>query len=209
MQETQVCSLGWEDPLEKRMATHSNILAWEIPWTGEPGGATVHEIARVGDNLATKPTNQKKINSPTIIWAKDKINQFRGMSNPMSTCKSMFKHTCSKEGKLNFAIKWAKSKSNALSGYCWKRLRRDGALHHCLYHGRMAMKHVYCHMWNESPVQVQCMIEGARGWCTGITQRDGMGTVFRLGNTCTPVEDSCQCIAKPLQYCKVISLQLK
>ena len=35
-QETQ--SLGWEDPLEDEMATHSNILAWEIPWTEEPGG---------------------------------------------------------------------------------------------------------------------------------------------------------------------------
>ena len=31
-------SLGWEDPLEKEMATHSNILAWEIPWTEAPGG---------------------------------------------------------------------------------------------------------------------------------------------------------------------------
>ena len=37
MQETQVRSLGWEDPLEKEMATHSNILAWRIPWTDEPG----------------------------------------------------------------------------------------------------------------------------------------------------------------------------
>ena len=37
MQETQVRSLGWEDPLEKEMATHSSILAWEIPWTEEPG----------------------------------------------------------------------------------------------------------------------------------------------------------------------------
>ena len=37
MQETQVQSLGWEDPLEKEMATHSSILAWEIPWTEEPG----------------------------------------------------------------------------------------------------------------------------------------------------------------------------
>ena len=36
MKETQVRSLGWEDPLEKEMATHSNILAWEIPWTEEP-----------------------------------------------------------------------------------------------------------------------------------------------------------------------------
>ena len=41
MQETQemrVLSLGWDDPLEKEMATHSSILAWKIPWTEEPGG---------------------------------------------------------------------------------------------------------------------------------------------------------------------------
>ena len=37
MPETQVQSLGWEDSLEKRMATHSSILAWRIPWTEEPG----------------------------------------------------------------------------------------------------------------------------------------------------------------------------
>ena len=37
MQETWVQSLGWEDPLERRMATHSSILAWRIPWTEEPG----------------------------------------------------------------------------------------------------------------------------------------------------------------------------
>ena len=37
MQETWVCLLGQKDPLEKRMATHSSILAWRIPWTGEPG----------------------------------------------------------------------------------------------------------------------------------------------------------------------------
>ena len=37
MREVQVPSLGWEDPLEKRMATHSSILAWRIPWTEEPG----------------------------------------------------------------------------------------------------------------------------------------------------------------------------
>ena len=38
MQKTQPQSLGWEDPLQKGMATHSSILAWKIPWTGEPGG---------------------------------------------------------------------------------------------------------------------------------------------------------------------------
>ena len=38
MQQMQVRSLDWEDPLEEGMATHSSILAWEIPWTEEPGG---------------------------------------------------------------------------------------------------------------------------------------------------------------------------
>ena len=38
MQETWVLSLGWKDFLEEEMATHSSILAWEIPWTEEPGG---------------------------------------------------------------------------------------------------------------------------------------------------------------------------
>jgi len=38
MQDARIRSLGWEDPLEKGMATHSSILAWRIPWTEEPGG---------------------------------------------------------------------------------------------------------------------------------------------------------------------------
>ena len=38
MQETQIKSLGWEDPLEEEMATHSSLVAWKIPWTEEPGG---------------------------------------------------------------------------------------------------------------------------------------------------------------------------
>ena len=45
MWETWVQTLGWEDPLEKEMATHSSILAWKIPWTEEPGGLTVHGVA--------------------------------------------------------------------------------------------------------------------------------------------------------------------
>ena len=46
--ETQVRSLGWEDLLEKRMATHSSILAWRIPWTEEPGGLQSMGLQRVG-----------------------------------------------------------------------------------------------------------------------------------------------------------------
>ena len=52
MQEMQVQSLGWEDPLEKEMATHSSLLAWEIPWTEEPWGPWGHK--RVAHDLATK-----------------------------------------------------------------------------------------------------------------------------------------------------------
>ena len=51
MQETQemwVQSLGWEDPLEEEMATHSSILAWKIPWTEEPDGLQSMEFQRMG-----------------------------------------------------------------------------------------------------------------------------------------------------------------
>ena len=51
VRETQVQSLGQEDALEKRMATHSNILAWKIPWTEEPGRATVHGAAGEPDMI--------------------------------------------------------------------------------------------------------------------------------------------------------------
>ena len=47
MQETQVQSLGLEDPLEKEMATQSNILAWRIPWTEEPNRLESMDLQRV------------------------------------------------------------------------------------------------------------------------------------------------------------------
>ena len=57
------------------------------------------------------------------------------------------------------------------------------------------------------------LIQDAWGWCTGMTQRDDTGTVvgrgFRVGNSYTPVVDSCQCMAKPIQYCKVKKLNNK
>ena len=53
MWETWIPSLGWEDPLEKGMATHSIILAWRIPWTEEPGRATVQDVAELDTMEAT------------------------------------------------------------------------------------------------------------------------------------------------------------
>ena len=54
MQETQVWTLGWKEPLEEEMATHSSILAWKIPWTEEAGGLQPMGSKRVGHNLVAE-----------------------------------------------------------------------------------------------------------------------------------------------------------
>ena len=55
VQETQIQTLGWEDTLEKEMATYSNTLAWKIPQTEEPGGLqSIYGAARVRHDLVTK-----------------------------------------------------------------------------------------------------------------------------------------------------------
>ena len=56
MQETWVQFLGQEETLKKEMATHSNILAWEIPWTEEPDGQQSIESQRVGRDFGSKPS---------------------------------------------------------------------------------------------------------------------------------------------------------
>ena len=58
MQETQIRSLGQKNPLEKEMTTYSSILAWEIPWTGEPGELQTMESQRVQHDLATEHGTQ-------------------------------------------------------------------------------------------------------------------------------------------------------
>ena len=54
--KTWVRSLGWEDPLEEGMATHSSLLAWRVPWKQEPGGLQAMGSQRVGHSWATKRT---------------------------------------------------------------------------------------------------------------------------------------------------------
>ena len=54
MQETWVVSLGWEDPLEMEMATHSSILVWETPWTEESSRLQFMGLQKVRHNLVTK-----------------------------------------------------------------------------------------------------------------------------------------------------------
>ena len=62
MQDMQVQSLGQKDPLEKKMAIHSSILAWEIPWTEEPDGLQSMGLQRVGQDLATEEQQHIFIN---------------------------------------------------------------------------------------------------------------------------------------------------
>ena len=50
VQETHVPSLGWKDPLEEEMATHSSILVWRIPWTEEPGGLQLQSWTSLSDS---------------------------------------------------------------------------------------------------------------------------------------------------------------
>ena len=64
MLETRVQSLGWEDLLEKEMATHSSVLAWKIPWTEEP---TVHGVTRVRHNLETKQRKTSAVNLGKLL----------------------------------------------------------------------------------------------------------------------------------------------
>ena len=84
-------------------------------------------------------------------------------------------------------------------------------LHTVLHSGCTSLhshqQYVKYHVWNKLPVQVRCMILDAWGWCTGTTQRDGVGKEegggFRMGNTCIPVADSFWYLAKLIQLCKV------
>ena len=61
MQEMRVRFLGWKDPLEKEMATHSSILGWRIPWTEEPGKLQSMGLQRVGHHLVTKPPPGERV----------------------------------------------------------------------------------------------------------------------------------------------------
>ena len=74
VQEIWVRSLGWEDPLEEGMATHSSILAWRIPWTEESGRLQSKEFQRVGHDLVSNTTtifNEKHKVARAFILSSD------------------------------------------------------------------------------------------------------------------------------------------
>ena len=65
---TQVQSLGWEDPLEEEMATCSRFLAWDIPWTEEPGGLQSMGSQRDRDTTERTHTDEVPVKHPPVLF---------------------------------------------------------------------------------------------------------------------------------------------
>ena len=83
-QETRVRALGWEDPLEKEMATNSSGLAWEIPWTEEPGGLQSMRSQRRHNSATERQTNNKPIIQPFgpgVEWSAE-TQDFKSQKRP-------------------------------------------------------------------------------------------------------------------------------
>ena len=107
MQDTQVWSLGWEDPLEKEMAIHSSTLAWRIPWMEEPGRLQSMGSQRVRHNWATSlhfTSLQRKIRNKRL-WSRTFRNrayltQWVLMDNAAHTCVKMFMQHFHKKGEI-------------------------------------------------------------------------------------------------------------
>ena len=90
-QETWVQSLGQKIPLEKEMATHTSILAWEIPWTEDPGRATAHGVRNSQTQLSERVTGRKARGLPmeeigflrTVFIAVEKASACSCLSLPL------------------------------------------------------------------------------------------------------------------------------
>ena len=93
-QEMWVQPLDWGDPLKKKMATHSSILAWEITWTKELGGLQSTWLQRVGENLATKQQKQQQsnmmINAGIQVRAKCRRSPGKGVTHCLRGQKGDF-----------------------------------------------------------------------------------------------------------------------
>ena len=93
MQETQVRSLGQEDPLEKGKATHSSIFPWRIPWTEEPGGlqSLDHRAdARINDNTSLKKDLQQR-----LVYGNPSVNYQSSFISSYYNCSMMMLELCS------------------------------------------------------------------------------------------------------------------
>ena len=98
MQEMGLQSLGWEDPLEKEMATHFSILAWEIPWTEEPGGQQSMGSQRVDTTWQLKSNNKQYVRQFLLCFSSPSFSQSFSRSHFIHT---WIKYSCLPTGVLN------------------------------------------------------------------------------------------------------------
>ena len=106
MQETWVLSLGWEDLLEKEMATHSNILTWGVPWTEKPGEPQSMGSQSVGHDWAT---NISTLYSVVILTYYSQALLFLCLSIAQQETKTKTKHLFSKDfasSKASYISQW-------------------------------------------------------------------------------------------------------
>ena len=187
------------------MAPHSSTLAWKIPWTEEPGRRRPTEsdtterlhfhfsLSCIGEGNGN-PLQCSCLENPRdgeawwaavygvaqsqtrLKWLSSSSMEFRQMVTMTLYVRQQMRHRCKKK----------------TSGLCGRR-QGWGDLRE--YHWNMYI--IIC----ETDLQSRrCMRQGTQGWCLGMTLRDGMGKEvaggFRMGNTCTPMAVSCQCMAK-------------
>ena len=89
MQEMQIQSLGWEDPLEEEMATHSSILVWKIPWTEEPGGLRSVDSERdTTVQLGIAQLNTEHGHKRGLQWNAKHTTLSRSKATPKDNCKN-------------------------------------------------------------------------------------------------------------------------
>ena len=88
----QVQSLGWEDPLEREMATHSNILAWEIPWTEEPGGLQSMGSLKSLTQLSNSATMTTTYICPLPLKPPSHATPLGHQSAPSSLCNTVLEN---------------------------------------------------------------------------------------------------------------------
>ena len=100
VRETWVRSLGWEDPLEKEMTTHSSTLAWKIPWTEEPGRLQSKGFQRVGHNWVTSLSLSSKDLSRRDSLSDNSEGMFCGGKGEARIYRSF----CKKQNKTNKKI---------------------------------------------------------------------------------------------------------
>ena len=122
MWETWVRSLGWEDPLEEGIATHSSILAWRISWTEEPGRLQSMGSQRVGHNWATK---HRKQNSVLVKVTQRNRTKTSRVCHVCYMCVSRERERNTYYKKLANAIMEA-DKTQDLQSATWRPRRADG-----------------------------------------------------------------------------------